>query len=115
MNGAKTFDQNDVNTNKGLAIVMAIIPILFFLPLVMDDKKSSLLLKHTANQSLLLLIAAIGYSVVGWIILFIPVLGKLVYGLLYLALIVLFIINIINTAQANGKPFPFVGSIEILK
>ena len=34
----KTFDQNDVNTNKGLAIGMAIVPVLFFLPLVMDDK-----------------------------------------------------------------------------
>ena len=115
MNDAKTFDQNDINTNKDLAIIMAIFPILFFLPLVMDDKKGSAFLKHTANQSLLLLISAIGFSIVGWILLFIPVLGKLMYVLLYMAVFVLLIINIINTVQANGKPYPFVGAIEIIK
>ena len=111
----KTFDQNDVNTNKGLAIVISIFSILFFLPLVMDDKKNSAYLKHVANQTLIVLITSIAFSVIGWVILLIPGIGKIIYGLLYLALFVLAILNIVNAVQANGKSLPVIGTIEITK
>lgn len=114
-NQAKTFDQNDVNTNKGLAIVMAIIPILFFLPLVMSDKKDSMFLKHQANQSLIYTILNIGSCIIVGIMSLIPFIGAIIVALFPIALFVLYIINIVNAAQANGKSLPLIGTIEIIK
>jgi uncharacterized membrane protein len=111
----KTFDQNDVNTNKGLAIGMAILPVLFFLPLVMEDKKNSAFLKHTANQTLLIFILGVASGVICTILAFIPIIGWLIDLLLPIAIFVLYIINIVNAVQANGKSIPFIGNIEIIK
>jgi len=111
----KTFDQNDVNENKGLAIVIAIFNILFFLPLVMDDKKNSVYLKHVANQTLIMAIVGIASGVVMGILAAIPVIGWIIGLLLPIAIFVFYIINIVNAAQANGKSLPLIGTIEIIK
>lgn len=111
----KTFDQNDVNTNKGLAIGMAIVPVLFFLPLVMEDKKSSAFLKHVANQTLLMFILGAASTIIMTILAIIPIIGWIIDILLPIAIFVFWIINIVNAAQANGKSLPFIGNIEIIK
>lgn len=49
MNEEIVFDQEDLNKNKTNGILMAIIPILFFLPLVSNDMKNSAFLKFRAN------------------------------------------------------------------
>ena len=115
MSEPKIFEQNDTETNKGLAVVIAIFTILFFLPLVMDDKKNSAYLKHVANQTLICLLTSVAVSVVGWILLVIPAVGLILRSLLSLALLALWIINIVYTAQANGKSLPIIGDIVILK
>lgn len=114
-NEAKTFDPNDVNENKGLAIVMAIIPVLFFLPLVMPEKKSSMYLTHQANQTLIYFILAVASGIITGILGLIPVVGGILKALIPLAIFVVYIINIVNAATGNGKGIPFIGSIEIIK
>lgn len=109
------FDQEDVSKNKTNAVLMAVFPILFFLPLVSDGMKSSAFLKFIANQSLICLICSAASGIAGAILGLIPILGAILAGLLSLAVFVLYILNIVNAAQANGNKLPFVGDISIIK
>ncbi|MFW5885357.1 MAG: hypothetical protein ACOCUF_03975, partial [Patescibacteria group bacterium] len=60
------------NNAKVWSIVGYILPILFFLPLVMEDLKSNKYSKFHANQQLVLLLTGIAVNIVGGII---PILG----------------------------------------
>lgn len=109
------FDQEDVSKNKTTAILMTVFPILFFLPLVSDGMKSSAFLKFIANQSLIYMICGAASGVAGSILSLIPILGAILAAVLSLAIFVLYILNIVNAAQANGNKLPFVGDISIIK
>lgn len=115
MNEEIVFDQEDVNKNKTNGILMAIIPILFFLPLVSDDMKNSAFLKFRANQTLIYLLAAIAVNICGWILKYIPYVGGILSWALSIAVFVLYVINIVYAANGNGKKLPLIGGIEILK
>lgn len=101
------------DASKLWGILGYIFPILFFVPLIMDDLKTNAYSKFHANQQLVLLLAAIAVNIVGSII---PVLGWFIilpFG--SIALIVLAIMGIVNAAKGEQKPLPMIGKIEILK
>ena len=102
----KYFSEQDVADNKGLGILMAFFCILFFLPLVMSDKKNSEYLRHRANQSLIVFICGIISGVVS----FIPLIGWVIS----IAQLILWILNLVYACQGNGKQLPLVGQIKIL-
>jgi uncharacterized membrane protein len=105
-------NQSDAEKNKMMAIVGYIIPILFFIPLVTDAKNSPFAKFH-ANQQLILLLAAIAVNIVGGMI---PILGWFIilpFG--SIALIVLAIMGIINSAKGEMKQLPVIGGISIIK
>lgn len=107
------FDPQDVETNKNMVLLTAIIqifiPILFFLPLVCC--KDSQFGKFYANQGLLLLLLYVCSSVLN----IIPILGTIAYVVIGIATFVFSIMNAVNVKQVNGKTIPFVGSIELIK
>jgi len=108
----KKSSDKDVESNKAMAIVGYIIPILFFIPLL-SEAKSSPFAKFHANQQLVLLLACIAVNVVGTII---PFLGWfLILPLGTIALIVLAILGIINAAKGEKKALPVIGGIELIK
>jgi len=94
---------DDVSKNKGVAVITAVLPILFFLPLLTDAKHSPFAM-HYANRSLLLLIAAI-------VLTFIPILG----WLLNLVTVIFWLIGIIGASSGVLKPLPLVSNLQILK
>lgn len=102
MNEELPFRQEDIDENKLLTVLMAVIPVLFFLPLIM--KSNSRYLNFFANQCLLLTIALIVCAVV-------PFLGWLCEILVF----VMWIVNIVNAVQAEPKPMPFIGKNIIIK
>ncbi len=105
--GVSTGD-GDVEQNKGMAILAYF---LFFVPLL-AAKESKFAMFH-ANQSLLLVLTAIGVSVVSTVV---PVIGWLIIGPLgSLAVLVLWVTGLINAAQGQMKPLPLIGKFEILK
>lgn len=108
------FDAADINENKGMVILMSVLPVLFFLPLV-TDKKNSPYMMHFANTTLLLAIIGVTSGVVMSVLGRIPLIGGLLSGLFSLAFLALYIINLINAANGNNKPFPIIGNIVILK
>ena len=109
------FDQGDIERNKTNGLLMTIIPILFFLPLVSDDMKSSSYLKFFSNQSLLVIIAAVLSGICGTILGFIPLIGWILGWAISALVLVLYILNIVNAANGNGKKLPVIGGISIIK
>ena len=106
-------DKSDAESNKPLAIVGYIIPILFFLPLVIESSKNSPFAKFHANQQLILLILWFAVQVVGMII---PFVGRsVILPLGWLFLLVCVIMGIIAAANGEMKKLPLIGGFTILK
>jgi len=105
-------DNKDVESNKAMAIVGYVIPILFFVPLL-SDAKNSPFAKFHANQQLNLLLAAIAVNIVGTII---PFLGWfIILPLGSIALIVIAIMGIINAVKGEMKALPLIGGFSLIK
>lgn len=104
---SQTPDAADVEKNKALAIVAYFI---FFIPLL--AAKDSKFAMYHANQSLILLLAAIIVSIVGAII---PFIGWFLIGPLgSIFVFVLWIMGVLNAAKGEMKPVPVIGNIKIL-
>ncbi|MDP1884463.1 MAG: DUF4870 domain-containing protein [Candidatus Moranbacteria bacterium] len=108
----KKAENKDVESNKAMAIIGYIIPILFFVPLL-SDAKNSPFAKFHANQQLNLLLAAIAVNIVGTII---PFLGWfIILPLGSIALIVIAIMGIINAVKGEMKALPLIGGFSLIK
>ena len=113
------FDQNDINTNKGMAILAYFGPLVF---IPMFAAKQSKFARYHSNQGLLLLIAAVAWSIVYGIInaILLAISWRLytissIIGLLSIVFFVLFIIGIINASNGRAKELPIIGKFKILK
>lgn len=104
------FDEQDIAKNKGLGILMSLFYFLFFLPLVMEDRKDSAYLKFRANQSLVLFICGIACNIIAKI----PYIG-FVGSIASLLVGILGIINLVYAIQGSTKKTPIIGEIVILK
>ena len=110
---APSADKSDVESNKALAIIGYIIPILFFIPLINESSKNSPFAKFHANQQLILLISWFAVNVVGMVI---PFLGRFIilpFGCLFL--FVCAVMGIIAAANGQMKQLPLIGGFVILK
>ena len=103
----QSFDPNDVQANKTMAILAYII---FLIPLL--AAKDSAFARYHTNQGLVLLITVIAANVILGII---PLIGWLLLPLANLALFVLMILGIVNAANGEAKPLPIIGGISLLK
>ena len=106
-------DEKPADAKKLWGIVGYIFPVLFFIPLVMEELKTNSYSKFHANQQLVLLLAAVAVNIVGGVI---PVLGWfIILPIGSILLIVLAVMGIINVANDRMKPLPIIGGIEIIK
>lgn len=96
-------------TQKVIAIVGYLCPLLFFLPLVMEGKKTPFNLFH-ANQHVILLIA----SVILMLANIVPLLGQIVWLVGSILLFVFAIMGIIASAGGRQKAMPLIGGFKIL-
>lgn len=101
-------EQEDAEKNKVMGILAYII---FFIPLL-AAKESKFAMYH-ANQGLVLFLSAIAVNIAGSII---PIIGWfIILPLGNLAVLVLAVIGIINSAKGEMKPLPLIGGISIIK
>lgn len=116
-------DKSDVQQNKGMGMLVAIIPVLFFVPLVSGGASKSPFLKFMANQGLIYTITCIVLGVIlkiiGVVLGIVPILGwalsdiiGLVVGLAELILWVMMIVSVINN---EPKKYFVIGEIELIK
>jgi len=102
----------DVESNKAMAIVGYVLPVLFFIPLL-SEAKNSPFAKFHANQQLNLLLAAIAVNVVGTII---PLLGWfIILPLGSLAVLVVAIMGVINAVKGKTEKLPLIGGFSLIK
>jgi uncharacterized membrane protein len=98
----------DAQQNKTMGILAYI---LFFIPLLAAPK--STFAKYHANQGLILLILAIAVQVVGGVV---PFLGWfLVLPIGNIAVLVFFVMGIINASNGVMKPLPLIGGFTLIK
>lgn len=95
----------DKNNNKIMA-VLCYIWILWIIPILTDAKNDPFVRFHI-NQGIILTI----FSLVIWVIGFIPVIGGIVEWVGGIALFILSIIGIINAINMEEKPVPVVGTL----
>lgn len=120
MMAAPVNPQQDVEQNKVMAI-LAYFGILVLVPIF--AAKESKFARFHANQGLILLIAAIVYSVLVQVLTSVLVqislgllgLFAIVLSLAWLVFAVLAIIGIINAAKGEFKELPIIGKYQILK
>lgn len=105
----QTADGNADNVKAVSAI--AYLGILFFVPLLTNPESD--FAKYHANQGLLLLLTFLVINTVGWVI---PVIGWLIIlPIGNIALLVLFIMGLINALNGEKKPLPVIGGFELIK
>ena len=83
--------------------------ILFLVPLL--AKKDNKFALYHAKQGLILFIAEIVIWVVAFILMFIRFVGWAIAAILWIAILVLFIIGIVNAATGKYKALPLIGQI----
>ncbi len=111
--GNNASDSKEVDDNKIMAIIGYIIPLLFFIPLLDNEKKKIPFVKFHANQQLNLLLAGFIVSTLGGII---PVLGWfIILPLGMIASLVLAVIGVINASKGEMKELPLIGGFQLIK
>lgn len=107
---------NDVGDHKLWAIVGYILPILFFVPMVIETSKHNMFARFHANQQLNLLIVWVVVQVVLGQILYMAIGGGMymLMPIINLGLLVLVVLGIINAAQGEMKKLPLLGGFSFL-
>ncbi len=111
-----TYKQNDDEENK-IVCILAYLGILFFIPLVASPESQAG--RFHANQGLVLLIVSVaGHFIIGilsFVLWFLSWLFAIISALWAIAIVVLVILGMLNAAQGERRPLPFIGEIKIIK
>jgi uncharacterized membrane protein len=96
--------------NKGMAVLGVALTWLGFI-IVMLTKKEDHYAMHYAKQGLVLGIGFVILSFAGSFLFFVPLLGWLLSGALWLGMFILWIIGIIYALSGEEKNIPIVGDL----
>lgn len=106
---AKSKASDDAGNAKACAVLSyLLIGLIWYL--IDENMKKNSYVKFHVKQGLVLLITAIIISIVGAVLMVIPVLGWIAYYILQLLILVLVIIGIINAASDKQNELPVIGS-----
>ena len=94
---------------KLFAFLGAFLPIIGFVIALLTEHKKDKYVMFYAKQGLVLGIFMIGFSIVQWILFFIPIIGWLLSSLIWLVLFVLWLIGWINALSGKEKEMPVIG------
>ncbi len=99
-------EKNPVEEAKSIAW-LSYLGILIILPILLQ--KDNPFTKFHIKQGLVLLMATVIWSIAGFILSLIPVLGFLIYLIGWLFLLALSIVGVVNAIQGREKELPFLG------
>jgi uncharacterized membrane protein len=99
---------NHTSGNKNLMAVFAYLWILILIPFLTDSKKDPFVKYHLKQGLALIIFEIIGW-VLGWFLIFIPIIGALITWIWWLASLVLAIIGVINVLNSEEKELPLIG------
>lgn len=102
-----------MDQEKMIAIIGYLVPILFFLPMVMGGAPSAFAKFHANQQLNLLLFWVIGS--VASTVLTVILIGPLIGLAVGIAGLVFMVMGIISAANGEMKPLPLVGGFSLIK
>lgn len=102
------YTQEDIDTNKGMAIIAYFI---FFIPLLVEPAKNSPYAKFHVNQALIIVLA--GFAV--GIIAIVPIIGWIIALIAPLVIFVFWVMGLVSAIKGESKPLPLIGGITIIK
>ncbi len=111
------FDKNDIDQNKGMAI-LSYIGFLVLIPIF--AAKNSKYARYHSNQGLILFLCEIGVGIVEGIIggifglIGLWFIGSIINLLLSLAVLALIILGLYNAATGKAKELPIIGKYKLL-
>lgn len=104
-----TFEPEDVRRNNILVIICYVLPILFFLPIVVDSNSSYC--RFHANQILTWFIFGVAFGVVLGILTIIPVIGAIIDVIAGLCLIAVLVALGYGAYEGMAVRIPFIGNL----
>lgn len=108
--------KSDDEENK-IVCILAYLGILFFLPLAAAPESQAG--RFHANQGLVLfLVSVVGhilFTILSWVLWFMSWVFAFLSAVWGIAIFCLMILGMLNAAQGERKPLPFIGSIRIIK
>lgn len=99
-------DKKVIDEGKSLAW-LSYLGIFLLIPLL--AQKNNEYSKFHVKQGIVLLICSIVLSVAGFLLLFIPVLGIIIFWGIRLFLLILFIMGLLNSLTGKTEPLPVIG------
>lgn len=111
-NTQSTFTPEEVQKNNILAAVCYLVPILFFLPLLID--KNSSYCRFHANQALIWFVLDLILGVIIKVLGLIPILGAIINVIVSLAILAVAVCLMIGAYKGMAVRIPFIGSINLI-
>lgn len=102
-----TFDSSDIQNNKIICMIGYLIPILFFLPIVVNSQSNYC--RFHSNQQLAWLIVCVVLGVLEAILGIIPILGWIINMLLGIAILAVAILLMVAAYNGKAVRIPFIG------
>jgi uncharacterized membrane protein len=95
--------------DKTVAILSYLTLIGFIVALILHSSKKTELGAYHLRQTFGLMLTSIAVLFVGMVLVFVPYVGALVSTALWIALLVLWVVGLINAAKGEMKPMPILG------
>ncbi|MDE6035285.1 MAG: hypothetical protein K2G36_05185 [Ruminococcus sp.] len=105
------FSGVDVRKNILVGVIPYLVPILFFLPVLVDKERKSVFCKFHANQQFTWFLLTAVIELVKHIIGIIPLIGGLVYAVLALAELLIGVSLAYGTYKGKALRLPFIGDL----
>jgi len=99
-------EEKHISEGKSIAW-LSYLGILIIIPILLQ--KENPYTKFHIRQGLVLLIASIAWTVISWILAFLPVIGVIISFLGWLVLAILAIMGIVNALQGKEAKLPLIG------
>ena len=99
---------SEVEEGKAFAFLGVFLTLIGFL-IVLLTKKDNKYAMYYAKQGLVLFIAFAVVGIINTVFMFIPVLGWLLGGILWILCVILWIIGWVNALSGEEKPIPIIG------
>ncbi len=101
----KTVIDSDSKLFALLGIVLNIVGFI----LAMFLKKDNKYVMFYAKQGLILFITAVIINIIGWIFGVIPIFGRIIYGTLWILILILWLIGLIYSLSGEERDIPLIG------
>lgn len=102
--------KNPIDSDSKLFALLGIVLTIVGFILVMFLKKDNKYVIFYAKQGLVLFIAGIIVGIIGWVLDIIPLFGRIITGVLWILIVILWMVGLIYSLSGEEKDIPIIGA-----